>query len=229
MSCQGRRPASRTERFVRAGKLAIGCLLAQLMVLSFTRAYAAEAEWIWSEQHKQAEVPAARRVLFPQDVPLKAPEQGQIALNADDATNSTSTAGASRAARWASDCRNSKSRGSSFAAPTSSRLKVSNKAGKTAALAARVSVKERNGEWESYSSTPVGSRRCVRCRSGTPPSTTTKPGPSRNRSAKLARPRRGIDARRPNRRRPSVPRNEWSPAMLRLRKRRRPRRRSRCG
>lgn len=152
MSCQGRRPASRTERFVRAGKFAIALIFAQILVWSVTAAHAAEAEWIWSDQHKQAEVPAGASCYFRKTFQLKAPEQGQIALNADDAyelyVNGRRVAGGEMGKRLQEfEITRFLVRGTNIIA-----VKVSNKAGKTAALAARVSVKERNGDWESYSS-----------------------------------------------------------------------------
>lgn len=129
-----------------------GLLCLVLLALAVPRfAEAGEAEWIWSETHQQFEVPATAVCYFRKTFSLKAPEQGQISINADDSyelfVNGRRIAAENMGKRLNEyDIGRYLTRGSNIVA-----VKVSNKTGKTAALVARLTVKEKNGDWQALS------------------------------------------------------------------------------
>jgi putative heme-binding domain-containing protein len=121
------------------------------LVFFASPAWGAEAEWVWSDAHSQFEVPTGATCYFRKTFSLKSPEQGQISINADDSyevfVNGRRIAAAETSKRLQDyDIGRFLVRGNNIVA-----VKVSNKVGKTAALVARLTVKEKNGEWESLS------------------------------------------------------------------------------
>lgn len=112
---------------------------------------AQEAEWIWSPDHAKEEVPTGDACHFRKAITLKAPEAGQIAIVADDdyelyVNGRKIAAGESTKKLEEHDLTKHLNRGVNIIA-----LKVTNRSGKTAAVAARLTVKERDDEWRAYS------------------------------------------------------------------------------
>jgi putative heme-binding domain-containing protein len=130
------------------GLCALGlCALA----LPVTPVAAQEAQWIWSPEHAADDVPVGVACHFRKVFPLRAPEAGQIAIAADDAydlyVNSRRVASGGAQQKLAEhDVSRFLTRGANVIA-----IKVTNRSGKTAAMVARVTVKERNGGWQSHS------------------------------------------------------------------------------
>ena len=109
-----------------------------------------EAQWIWSPQHAQGSVPHTS-CYFRKTVQVRSPERGQITIAADDAyelfVNGRRVAKGEGRKRLAEHnvTRFLARGGNTFA------IRVENRRGVTAALAARVMIKERKSEWKSYS------------------------------------------------------------------------------
>lgn len=112
---------------------------------------AQEAEWIWSPDHEKENVPTGEDCHFRKSFALRAPEAGQITIAADDRYElyvNARRVGEGESTRKLDEYDISRflSRGVNIIA-----IKVTNRSGKTAAVAARVTVKERNGNWRAYS------------------------------------------------------------------------------
>ena len=109
-----------------------------------------EAQWIWSAEHEKDRVPAGS-CHFRKSIALKSPQEGKVIIVADDVyelfVNGRRVGEGESTARMVEyDIGRALSRGRNIIA-----VKVSNVKGKTAALAARVMIKESNDEWRSYS------------------------------------------------------------------------------
>lgn len=145
-----RKCTSRFDRFARAliaQGLAIG-LLTSLVSLPLA---AQEAEWIWSPDHQKENVPAGAACHFRKSFTLRAPEAGQVSIAADDqydlyVNGRKVGSGESTKKLDEHDITSFLSRGVNIVA-----IKVTNQSGTTAAVAARVTVKEKGGEWRAYS------------------------------------------------------------------------------
>jgi putative heme-binding domain-containing protein len=114
-------------------------------------ARAQEAEWIWSPEHAKEGVPTGEACHFRKTVNLRAPEGGQVVIAADDQYElyiNGRRIGAGEATKKLDEYDVSKflARGANVIA-----VRVQNTTGKTAALVARVTIKD-GGEWSSYSS-----------------------------------------------------------------------------
>ncbi len=133
----------------RSGCIALaGCLL--MLSLLASRANSQEAEWIWSPQHEKNDVPQVS-CHFRKTIRLTNPESAEITIGADDRYElyvNGRRVGAGNSARELDeyDIIRFLGRGSNTIA-----VHVSNRNGSTAALAVRVAIKERGGEWVSYS------------------------------------------------------------------------------
>lgn len=115
-------------------------------------AIAQEAKWIWSAEHQKDAVPAGAVCHFRKSFAVKTPENAVIAIAADDTyelylNGRRIGAGESTKKLVEYDVSKLVGKGSNLIA-----VKVTNRAGKTSALVARVTVKEKNGEWVSHSS-----------------------------------------------------------------------------
>ncbi|MBC7856047.1 MAG: hypothetical protein IAF94_21670, partial [Pirellulaceae bacterium] len=115
-------------------------------------ATAQEAKWIWSAEHQKDAVPAGAVCHFRKSIAVKTPENAVIAIAADDTyelylNGRRIGAGESTKKLVEYDVSKLVGKGSNLIA-----IKVTNRAGKTSALVARVTVKEKNGEWVSHSS-----------------------------------------------------------------------------
>jgi len=127
--------------------------LAAAWILAFPTAYATaqEAEWIWSPKYQKEAVPPGTTVHFRKTFNIKAPEAGQVSIYADDSYElfvNGRRIGSGDASRKMADYDITKQliRGPNVVA-----VKASNLKGKTAAIVARVTVKEKKGSWISYS------------------------------------------------------------------------------
>lgn len=110
-----------------------------------------EAQWIWSPEHGKENVPPGAMCHFRKMVNLRAPEEGRIAIAADDQYElfiNGRRVGGGEATRKLDEHDVSKflSRGNNIIA-----VRVQNTNGNTAALVARVTIKDR-GEWLNHSS-----------------------------------------------------------------------------
>jgi putative heme-binding domain-containing protein len=111
---------------------------------------AQEAEWIWSPQHRKDQVPGVE-CFFRKRFDLNAPDQGEIMITADDTyeifvngKKAATGSGTRRLDRY--NISNLLVRGQNIVA-----VRVENTNGNTAALVARVQVKEKDGNWVSHS------------------------------------------------------------------------------
>lgn len=132
-----------------SGSLFLGALGEQ--GVNARRVEAAEAEWIWSPQHARGGVPVGETCYFRKQFTLTAPEGGQIVIAADDEYElyvNGRRVGAGETTRTLDeyDLTRFLVRGPNVIA-----VKVANTQGSTAALVARVMVKDRGG-WQTYSS-----------------------------------------------------------------------------
>jgi putative heme-binding domain-containing protein len=113
-------------------------------------ASAEEAQWIWSPDQAKEGVPVGEACHFRKLLNLRAPESGQIAVAADDQYElyvNGRRIGAGEATKKLDEYDISRFliRGGNVVA-----IRVQNTAGKTAALVARVTIKDQ-GEWMAYS------------------------------------------------------------------------------
>lgn len=123
------------------------CLLVPFGV---TSASAEEASWIWSPQHDGDRVPHSS-CHFRKRIDLDRPDRGQVTIVADDAYDLYVNGrrighGESTDRLIEYDISRFLVRGRNVVG-----VKVSNIRGSTAALAARVVIREEGGEWETYS------------------------------------------------------------------------------
>ncbi len=129
--------------------IAVGLLLCASCVTA--SATAAEAEWIGSADYTQYEVPTGTPCHFRKVFTLRAPEQAQISINADDAfelyVNGRKLASEDMGRKlYTYDVSKALTKGNNVVA-----VRVANNAGKTSALVARVLVKETGSNWVSFS------------------------------------------------------------------------------
>jgi len=127
------------------------CLLPICLLLAVSGSVTAEeAQWIWSAKHRKDAVPHTS-CHFRKSFRIRSVEAANITIAADDNyelfINGRSVGkGSSSRQLDKYDITRRLSRGNNLVA-----VKVTNRAGKTAGLAARVMVKERAGEWKSFS------------------------------------------------------------------------------
>lgn len=126
--------------------------IAALIVSTSSLFAAEEAEWIWSKEHAKEAVPKAVVCYFRRTLSLRAPEAGSVTLAADDAyelfVNGQKIGGGTGTKKLVEyDVSKALTRGLNVVA-----VRVTNQSGDTAALCARVMVKDRGGEWASHSS-----------------------------------------------------------------------------
>lgn len=142
---------TRTWLAARAAKLSAWILLAAGAALSLPmRASAEEARWIWSPDHGKQAVPTGAACHFRKSINVRNPEAGQLAIIADDQYElyiNGRRIGTGEATRKLDEYDISRYliRGNNIIA-----IRVINQSGNTAALAARVSIRDR-GQWGSYS------------------------------------------------------------------------------
>jgi putative membrane-bound dehydrogenase-like protein len=141
------------RRIGAAGSRYSNRALAIAIILFFGAAFvqAQEAKWIWSPEHEKERVPEGA-CHFRKTISLKSPQDGKVIIVADDVyelfVNGRRVGeGRSTEKMVEYDIGRALSRGRNIVA-----VKVSNVKGRTAALAARVLIKENNDEWRSYSS-----------------------------------------------------------------------------
>lgn len=113
-------------------------------------ASAQEAEWIWTPKHSKDRVPQVS-CHFRKSFTMRSPEEGQITITADDQYElyvNGRRVGRGRSTRQMQeyDVTRALVRGRNTLA-----IRVTNRRGSTAALAARVLVKDRGKEWANYS------------------------------------------------------------------------------
>jgi putative heme-binding domain-containing protein len=128
-----------------------GALAAIAVLVCASSIRAQEAQWIWSPEHAPDDVPTGVACHFRKVFPLRSPEAGQVSIAADDAyelyVNGRRVAtGAAQPKLAEVDISRFLTRGTNVIA-----IKVANRTGRTAAMAARVTVKERSGGWQSHS------------------------------------------------------------------------------
>src|SRR5262245_39673183 len=133
----------------RLGRWFAAAVAVSLCLLS--AAAAEEAQWIWSPDHAKESVPTGEACHFRKIMPLRSPEGGTIAIAADDQYElfiNGRRIGAGEATKKLDeyDIARFLTRGPNVIA-----VRVQNNAGNTAALVARVTIKDR-GEWITYSS-----------------------------------------------------------------------------
>src|SRR3954447_14895718 len=121
-------------------------LAAAAAVVVASAVHAQEAEWIWSPEHAKEGVPTGEACHFRKTMNLRAPEGGQVVIAADDQYElyiNGRRIGAGEATKKLDEYEISKflSRGTNVIA-----VRVQNATGKTAALVARVTIKD-GGEW----------------------------------------------------------------------------------
>ena len=135
----------------RSRAIARAWLAVVLGLLAAPVASAQEAEWIWSPVHAKENVPVGATVYFRKTLTVRNPEQASISIAADDTyelfVNGRRIAeGESTRKMGEHDLSRHIVRGTNLVA-----VKVTNTTGNTAALAARITVKEKAGNWVAYS------------------------------------------------------------------------------
>ncbi|MEX2174245.1 MAG: HEAT repeat domain-containing protein [Pirellulaceae bacterium] len=134
--------------WIRIGSQVLGIALSLCAALDLP---AQEAQWIWSPDHAPDNVPTGAACHFRKVFAADSPEAGQVALAADDTydlyVNGRKVASGTASKKLIEhDISQQLSGGNNVIA-----IKVSNRNGKTAALAARVTTKQRGGQWQSHS------------------------------------------------------------------------------
>lgn len=137
-------PLSACRKFVMFALAAIASLTA------ISSSTAQEANWIWTSRHEQGSVPEAS-CYFRKTFRMQSPEGGQITVGADDAfeiyVNGTRVnKGVGYTSLTKIDISKRLRSGRNMIA-----IKVDNRNGNTAAIAARVQVKDKESEWVSHS------------------------------------------------------------------------------
>src|SRR5437899_2458838 len=120
----------------------LACYLAALALSSPAGAIGSEAQWIWAPEHAKEAVPTGEACHFRKSLTIRAPEGGQIALMADDQYElfvNGRRVGAGEATKKMAEFDVSRHlvRGANVIA-----VKAQNTSGNTAALAARVTIKD---------------------------------------------------------------------------------------
>ncbi|MCI0358547.1 MAG: HEAT repeat domain-containing protein [Planctomycetaceae bacterium] len=136
---------------LKSSRRGMAAAILAALALAATSVPAQEAQWIWSPEHAPDAVPTGVACHFRKVFPIRAPEAGTISIAADDAydlyVNARRVAsGTAQRKLVEHDVSSFLTRGANVIA-----IKVANRSGNTAALVARVTVKERNGDWRSYS------------------------------------------------------------------------------
>ncbi|MDP6444976.1 MAG: HEAT repeat domain-containing protein [Pirellulaceae bacterium] len=130
----------------------LGCITTILLTaVSAAPVSGQEAEWIWSPEHEKEAVPTRIACHFRKTFVLRAPDEGQIIIAADDLYQvyvNGRRVGTGQSSRELDEYDISRflTRGRNTVA-----VRVENRRGSTAALAARVMVKEDNADWRSFS------------------------------------------------------------------------------
>jgi putative heme-binding domain-containing protein len=143
---------SRSPRRSPRASLMLAILAAAALLwaaLPSTPLHAQEAQWIWSQDHKKESVPRVA-CHFRKSFTMSNPESGQILLAADDEyelyVNGRRVGAGETSKKMAKyDITEYLARGTNLVA-----VKVTNTTGSTGALAARVLVKQRGGQWTSH-------------------------------------------------------------------------------
>src|SRR5689334_10407543 len=140
----GRKRAGYTIEIIRTA--CRGLVAALIVGTAASSLRAQEAEWIWSPEHAKEGVRTGEACHFRKTVNLRAPEAGQVVIAADDQYElyiNGRRIGAGEATKKLDEYDVSKflGRGSNVIA-----VRVQNTTGKTAALVARVTIKD-GGEW----------------------------------------------------------------------------------
>ena len=138
------------SRLISAARVRLVALATALMLSVCLPGKSEEAEWIWTPQHAKEEVPRGS-CYFRKSFTLRAPERVQLTIAADDEYElyvNGRKVGVGQAYRELDeyDITPVVDRGRNTIA-----VKVTNRRGSTAALVARVLVKERNTSWVSHS------------------------------------------------------------------------------
>ena len=120
-------------------------------IISCPHIVAQEAQWIWSPAHDKDDVPRGT-CHFRKTVSLRAPEQGKITIIADDeyelfVNGRRMGSGGGTVDLVEYDVSRYLSRGRNIIG-----VKVTNTRGTTAGVAARVAIKESEGDWQVFSS-----------------------------------------------------------------------------
>ncbi|HEX5105100.1 MAG TPA: heme-binding protein, partial [Pirellulaceae bacterium] len=142
-------------RAAPARSLGIALGLVSIVVFLARPLTAQEAEWIWSPEQQKEGIPTGQACFFRQSITLRSPEAAQISIAADDRYELYVNAhkvgdGESTRKLDEYDLARFLNRGVNIVA-----VKVVNESGNTAALAARLMVKERGANWRSYSTGPA--------------------------------------------------------------------------
>ena len=124
--------------------------LASLAIATMPLA-AQEAQWIWTPDHQKEEVPGGAVCHFRKVFEAEKAEAATVAIAADDfyelyVNGRRVGSGSSTRKLTEYDIERYLVRGNNIVA-----VKVANRGGKTAALAARLTVKEKDGQWASHS------------------------------------------------------------------------------
>ncbi|HEY2413610.1 MAG TPA: HEAT repeat domain-containing protein [Pirellulaceae bacterium] len=130
---------------LRKTTLALGAALA-----TFGVAAANEAQWVWSPDHAKANVPTGEACHFRKVMTLRGPESGQVAIASDDQYElyvNGRRIGAGESTKKLDEYDISKNL---VKGPNVIAVRVQNTTGTTAALVARVTIKDQN-EWISFS------------------------------------------------------------------------------
>ncbi|HZL89111.1 MAG TPA: HEAT repeat domain-containing protein [Pirellulaceae bacterium] len=121
------------------------------VALSGHCAFAQEAQWIWTPEHQKEGVPSGAVCHFRKSFNVKDAEAATVAIAADDhyelyVNGRRAGSGSSTRKLIEYDIGRFLVRGNNIVA-----VKVSNRGGNTAALAARLTIKEKKGQWISHS------------------------------------------------------------------------------
>ena len=140
------------NRLSRWGSLALLALVSVLMTGPLSSAVAQEAQWIWTPAHDKDGVPSGAVCHFRKAFAARDAEAGNVAIAADDhfelyVNGRRVGSGSSTRKLTEFDIGRFLTRGNNIVA-----VKVANRGGRTAALAARLTIKDEDGQWVSHSS-----------------------------------------------------------------------------
>lgn len=132
-------------------KMRLRAMFLALMLLA-GKASAQDAQWIWSPDHEAGSVPVGATCHFRKTITLQAPEQASVSIAADDSYElyvNGRRAGSGNTTEKLEDYDITRflGRGNNVIA-----VKATNKSGGTAAAVIRVTVKEKEGDWQAFSS-----------------------------------------------------------------------------
>ncbi|ADB18335.1 heme-binding protein [Pirellula staleyi DSM 6068] len=122
------------------------------LLLLVGKASAQDAQWIWSPAHEPGSVPADAVCHFRKTITLESPEQGSVSIAGDDNyelyINGRRVGGGSSTEKLQDfDVTRFLGRGNNVVA-----VRATNKSGGTAAVVVRVTIKEKEGDWQAFSS-----------------------------------------------------------------------------